>query len=154
MTPSPSSGPVLLAYDGTDLAAYAIARAGEQLAPGREAVVVCVWHPSDLGFEPVEGKHLHAASADEVEAAAEQTAKHGVTLAEAAGFRARGIAVQGAPTWQGIVDAATEHRAAIIVLGAHHRSGLLGHLMGSVSQATMSHFDAPVLVVHRPEPRG
>ena len=47
---------VLVAYDGSDLAAYAIERAGRELAPGREAIVVCVWHPADVGFTPVDGR--------------------------------------------------------------------------------------------------
>lgn len=154
MTPnaqSPTSvGPVILAYDGSGLAGYAIARAGEQLAPGREALVVCVWHPADVGFTPVDGRHLHAASGDEVEAAAEQVAARGASLAQAAGFRARALAVHTAPTWQGIVDTATEYGAGLIVLGSHRRSGLIGHLLGSVAAATIAHFDASVLVVHQP----
>ena len=143
--------PVILAYDGSDLAAYAIARAGEELAPGREAVVVCVWQTGDVGFTPVDRKPFHAASGDEVQAAAEATAAHGATLAEAAGFQARGAAVNAAPTWEGLVGAAEEHGASLIVLGSHQRTGLLGHLAGSVAAATVSHFGAAVLVVHRPE---
>lgn len=143
--------PVILAYDGSDLAAYAVARAGEELAPGREAIVVTVWHPADVGFTPADGRPLHAAAGDEVEAAAEATAARGAELAEAAGFRARSLAVNAAPTWEGLVGAARDHGATLIVLGSHHRSGLLGHLSGSVAAATVSHFGAAVLVVHRPE---
>jgi nucleotide-binding universal stress UspA family protein len=143
--------PVILAYDGSDLAAYAIERAAAELVPGREAVVVCVWQTGDVGFTPTDGKPFHAAAGDEVQAAAEATAAHGAALAEAAGFRARGVAVNGAPTWEGLVAAAEEHGATLIVLGSHHRSGLLGHLSGSVAAATVSHFGAGVLVVHRPE---
>lgn len=143
--------PVILAYDGSDLAAYAIERAGAELAPGREAIVVCVWQTGDVGFTPTGGEPLHAAAANEVQAAAEATAAHGASLAAAAGFRSRGVAVNAAPTWEGLVGAATEHGASLIVLGSHHRSGLLGHLAGSVAAATVSHFDAAVLVVHRPE---
>lgn len=143
-------GPVLLAYDGSGLAAFAIERAGRELAPGREAVVVCVWHPADVGFTPVDGEHLHAAAADEVEAAALRTARRGAELADAAGFRAHGVAVNASPTWRGLVDAAREHGATLIVFGAHRRSGILGHLAGSVTAATTAHFDGAVLVVHRP----
>jgi nucleotide-binding universal stress UspA family protein len=146
-----ASGPALLGYDGTELAGFAIERAGQELAPGRDALVVCVWHPADVGFTPVDGKPLHAAAADEVEEAAGRTAAHGALLAEAAGFRARGLAVNASPTWQGIVDAAQEHGATLIVLGSHQRTGLLGHLSGSVAAATIAHFDAAVLVVHRPD---
>lgn len=143
--------PVLIAYDGSDLAAFAIESAGRELAPGREAVVAVVWHPADVGFTPADGRHLHAAAADEVQAAAEQTAARGAELARAAGFAARGVAVNAAPTWQGLVEAAEEHGATLIVFGAHHRSGLLGHLAGSVTNATAARFDGAVLVVHRPE---
>ena len=148
--PRGSAGPVLLAYDGSELAAFAIERAGLELAPGREALVVVVWHPADVGFTPVDGRHLHASSADEVKEAAEQTAARGASLADAAGFRSRGLAVEATPTWQGIVDAADEHGATLIVFGSHRRSGLLGHLAGSVTDATAAHSEAAILVVHRP----
>ncbi len=111
----------------------------------------CVWHPADVGFTPVDGRHLRAAAADEVKEAAEQTAAHGASLADAAGFRSRGLAVEATPTWQGIVDAADEHGATLIVFGSHRRSGLLGHLAGSVTDATAAHSEAAVLVVHRPD---
>ncbi len=145
-----AAAPVLLAYDGSDLAAFAIERAGLELAPGREALVVVVWHPADVGFTPIDGRHLHAATAYEVQEAAEQAAAHGASLAEAAGFRARGVAVEATPTWEGIVDAAAEHGASLIVFGSHRRSGLKGHLFGSVTASTMAHCGAAVLVVHRP----
>ena len=142
--------PVILAYDGSDLAAFAIERAGAELAPGREAIVATVWQTGDVGFTPTDGTSLHAAAANEVQAAAEATAAHGASLAEAAGFQARGVAVNAAPTWEGLVGAAEEHGASLIVLGSHQRTGLLGHLAGSVAAATVSHFVAAVLLVHRP----
>ena len=37
------SGPVLFAYDGSELAELGIEQAGRQLAHGRDALVVCVW---------------------------------------------------------------------------------------------------------------
>ncbi|MGZ4202257.1 MAG: universal stress protein, partial [Thermoleophilaceae bacterium] len=86
------TGPVLFAYDGSELAGFAIEQAGEQLSPSRAALVVCVWQPGDVGFVPADGRHLHAAAADEVRAAAEQTAAHGAVLAEAAGFRPQSLA--------------------------------------------------------------
>ena len=62
----------------------------------------------------------------------------------------RGLAVEATPTWQGIVDAADEHGASLIVFGSHRRSGLMGHLAGSVTAATAAHSAAAVLVVHPP----
>ena len=145
-----AAGPAIFAYDGSELAGYAIDQAAIQLAPGREALVVCVWQPADVGFVPVEGRHLHAAAANEVEAAAKETAAAGAELARRAGFRARPLTVEAAPTWKGLVKVADEHRCGLIVIGSHQRSGMLGHLAGSVAAATVSHFESSVLVIHRP----
>jgi nucleotide-binding universal stress UspA family protein len=140
---------VLLAYDGCDLAKFAIAQAGLQLAPGRDALVVCVWQPADVGFVPASGQHFNAAQATEVRAAAEETAAHGASLAQEAGFRAQSMAVEAAPTWKGIVTIADEHEASVIVLGSHRRTGFRGHLLGSVAAAVVAHSESSVLVVHQ-----
>lgn len=145
-TPVPARGQVLLAYDGTELARNAIQQAATQLGPGRCALVVCVWQPADVGFTPVNGEHFDADEAQEVRRAAERTAAHGASLAAEAGFRAESIAVEAAPTWQGIVRAADEHGASLIVLGPHRRSGLLGHLQGSVAAVVIAHSNVPVMV--------
>jgi nucleotide-binding universal stress UspA family protein len=149
-SPCEAAGPAIFAYDGSALAGYAIEQAGIQLAPGREALVVCVWQPADVGFMPVEGRHLHAAAANEVEEAAQETAAHGAAIAEKAGFKARPVTVEAAPTWKGLVTVADEHKCGLIVIGSHQRSGLLGHLAGSVAAATVSHFESSVLVIHQP----
>jgi nucleotide-binding universal stress UspA family protein len=147
-TPGPAPRPVLFAYDGCDLAKLAIEQAGRQLAPGRDALVVCVWQTNDLGFLPVDDRHLNAADAGEVRAAAEETAAHGASLAEAAGFRPESMAITAAPTWKGIVEVAEERNASLIVLGPHRRSGLVGHLLGSVTAAVMAHSTSSLLIVH------
>ncbi|RDH76826.1 MFS transporter [Mycolicibacterium moriokaense] len=144
--PTPG-GPVVFAYDGSDLAACAIEQAAVQLAPQRCALVVCVWQPVDVGFSPVDCKPFDAGNAAEVRKAAERTAAHGATLAERAGLAAGSAAVEGAPTWQGIVRAADEHSASMIVLGPHRRSGLLGHLQGSVASAVLAHSTVPVMLI-------
>jgi len=151
-SPSPceAAGPAIFAYDGSDLAGYAIEQAGLQLVAGREAIVVCVWQPADVGFLPIEGRHLHAAAANEVEEAAKETAAHGAEIAAKAGFKARPLTVEAAPTWKGLVQVADEHKCGLIVIGSHQRSGLLGHLAGSVAAATVSHFESSVLVIHQP----
>jgi nucleotide-binding universal stress UspA family protein len=141
-------GPVLLAYDGSELAALAIEQAGRQLAPGREALVLCVWQPADVGFLPAGERHLDAADAAEVRRAAEETAAHGATLAEQAGFRPRSMAIVGAPSWKGILDVAEQHGVSLVVLGSHRRSGLAGHLLGSVAAAVVARSPGSVLVVH------
>jgi nucleotide-binding universal stress UspA family protein len=142
------SGPILFAYDGSDLAGHAITEAGRQLRAGRDAVVLTIWEPFNVGFLPVGGTEFDAAGPDEVRAAAEKTALHGASLAEAAGFRAEAVTAEGAPTWQGITDAADSRDAALIVLGSHGRSGVTGLVVGSVAGAVAAHSRRSVLIVH------
>jgi nucleotide-binding universal stress UspA family protein len=146
---APDSEPVLFAYDGSELAQLAIEQAADLLAPGRTALVLCVWQPADVGFVPVDDRHFNSQNAAEVKEAAQQTAAHGAALAEQAGFRSQGIAVEAAPTWKGIIKTAEERKASLIVLGSHRRSGLAGHLLGSVASAVVTHSASSVLIVRR-----
>ena len=141
-------GPVLFAYDGSELAGHAITEAGRQLRAGRDAVVLTIWEPFNVGFLPVGGTEFDAAGADEVRAAAEKTALHGASLAEAAGFRADIMTAEAAPTWKGIVAAADSRDASLIVLGSHGRSGVTSLVVGSVASAVAAHSRRSVLIVH------
>jgi nucleotide-binding universal stress UspA family protein len=139
----------VFAYDGSDLARLAIEEAGRQLPPGRDALVVTVWQPFDVGFvTPVELR-IDAKEITDVRKAAEQTAADGAALAQAAGFNARSEAAEAAPTWKGIVKVAEGHDASLIVLGSHGRTGLAGVLIGSVAEAVAAHSRRSVLIVHR-----
>jgi nucleotide-binding universal stress UspA family protein len=146
---APPNGPVIFAYDGSELAELAIEQAGYQLAPGRDALVVCVWQTGDVGFVPAAELHFNAADATQVRKAAEATAAHGASLAEQAGFQPKSLAIEAAPTWKGIVKVAEEHGASLIVLGSHLRSGLVGHLLGSVAAAVAAHSACSVLIAHQ-----
>jgi nucleotide-binding universal stress UspA family protein len=143
-------GPVIFAYDGTELSGYAIAQAATQLAVPRDAVVVCVWQPADVGFTPVTEQHFDADKVTEVRKAAEETAAYGASLAEQAGFRARSVTAESAPTWKGIVQTAEDEGATLIVVGSHRHGGLIGHFVGNVASAVVSHSTTSVLVVHQP----
>ena len=142
-------GPVLFAYDGSDLARLAIEEAGRQLEPGRDAVVLTVWRPFGVGFIPPPGVKFDAAASDEVRKAAEETAAQGASMAQAAGFRAQSLAVKEAPTWKGIARVADDRDASLIVLGSHGKSGLAGIFLGSVAAAVAAHSGRTVLIVHR-----
>jgi nucleotide-binding universal stress UspA family protein len=142
-------GPVLFAYDGSDLAKLAIEEAGRQLEPGRDAVVLTVWRPFAVGFIPPPGVELDAAASEEVGKAAEETAAHGVSMAQAAGFRAQSLAVKEAPTWKGITRTADDRDASLIALGSHGKSGFAGIFLGSVASAVAAHSGRTVLIVHR-----
>lgn len=142
-------GPVLFAYDGSDLAKLAIEEAGRQLEPGRDAVVLTVWRPYGVGFIPPPEVKFDAAATDEVRKAAEETATQGASMAKAAGFRADSLAVKEALTWKGIARVADERDASLIVLGSHGKSGLAGIFLGSVASAVAAHSGHTVLIVHK-----
>jgi nucleotide-binding universal stress UspA family protein len=141
--------PVLFAYDGSDLAGLAIENAAREIATGRHALVLCVWQPADVGFEPISKRHFDADAATEVRRAAEETATYGASLAIRNGFHATSLAVEAAPTWQGSIDTAAAHKVSLIVMGSHRRSGLLGHFHGNVAAAVIAHATTSVLVVHQ-----
>jgi nucleotide-binding universal stress UspA family protein len=142
-------GPVLFAYDGSDLARLAIEEAGRQLEPGRDAVVLTVWRPFGVGFIPPPEVKFDAAASDEVRKAAEETAAQGASMAQAAGFRAQSLAVKEPTTWKGIAGVADDRNASLIVLGSHGKSGLSGIFLGSVAGAVAAHSGRTVLIVHR-----
>ncbi len=149
MTSAAESGLVLFAYDGSELANHAIEEAGELLSTPRDALVVTVWKPFDVGFVPADGIQFDAEQTVEVRKAAEQTAASGASIAQRAGFRARGCTIEYSPTWKGIVRVADERDASVIVLGSHGRTGLAGVFVGSVAATVGSHCRRSVLIVHR-----
>lgn len=142
-------GPVLFAYDGSDLAGLAIAEAARHLEPGRDAVVLTVWRPFGVGFVPADEVKFDAAASDQVGRAAEETAAQGASMAQAAGFHARSLAIKEATTWKGIASVADDLDASPIVLGSHGKSGLAGVFLGSVAAAVAAHSGRTVLIVHR-----
>jgi nucleotide-binding universal stress UspA family protein len=149
MTATGGSGPVVFAYDGSELAKHAIGEAGRLLEAGGEALVVTVWQPFDVGFLPAAGLQFDAAQIADVRTAAAQTAAEGAALAQAAGFRAQSAEIEKSPTWKGIAEFADAHDARLIVLGSHGRSGLTGALVGSVAGAVAAHSRRSVLIAHR-----
>ena len=88
-----------------------------------------------------------AACGDEVRQAAEQTAAHGAALADAAGFQAQALAVDGTPAWKAVIDTAQQHDASLIVLGSHRHAGLGGLIAGSVAGDVAARSSRPVLIV-------
>jgi nucleotide-binding universal stress UspA family protein len=142
-------GPVLFAYDGSELAGLAIEEAGRQLEPGRDAVVLTVWRPFAVGFIPPPGVEFDAAASDEVRQAAEETAAQGAAVAQAAGFRAQTLAAKEAPTWKGIARAADDRDASLIVLGSHGKHSVTGMFLGSVAADVATHSAHTVLIVHK-----
>jgi nucleotide-binding universal stress UspA family protein len=142
-------GPVLFAYDGSDLAKLAIEEAGRQLGTGRDAIALTVWRPFVVGFVPVNDREFDAAASDEVRKAALETAAQGASLAQTAGFAAQTAEIEDTPTWKAISHFADKHDASLIVLGSHGKSGMAGAFLGSVAASVAGHSRRPVLIVHR-----
>ena len=141
--------PVVFAYDGSELAKHAIEEAGRLLGPrASRALVLTVWRPFDVGFIPVGKLPFDAEQIVQVRQAAEETAAAGAELAQAAGFQAESLAIEGAPAWRVIAATADERDACLIVLGSHGRTGLAGALVGSVAGSVAAHSRRSVLVVH------
>ena len=150
----PPEGPLLLCYDGSADAKYAIERAPSLLV-GRRALVVTVWQPV-VGPDAVTWTGATSGSFNFVEvdrAAAEDgacVANQGVRIAQEAGLEAEPVAVKATgPVWRTILEIAQRHDAAAIVIGSRGLTGLRSLLLGSVSGALVHHADRPALVVHR-----
>lgn len=124
---SQTHGAVLIAYDGSESSATAIAVAGRLLTEPR--AFVC--HVSSRPME-----------------AADALAAKGVRLARAAGFEAEPLPVrERRKTWRTLLEAADRCSARLIVAGAQGMLGSGHALLGSVSMALVHHSRVPVLVV-------
>jgi nucleotide-binding universal stress UspA family protein len=155
-----TSGPALVAYDGSDDAQAAIATAA-QLFPGRSTVVVHAWR-SAL-HDPQSGRSLLVDLSEELlavaqgyaemtKAEAQADADEGANLAREHGLDARAeiIAMTGS-AWGALSEAAQSVDAAVIVAGSRGRGGIASALLGSVSSGLVSNAERPTLVVRRPE---
>ena len=147
-----ADGPLLLCYDGSEDAKYAIEHAGRLLA-GRDALVVTVWQPtpalgSSASHSATDGR-FNVVEVDRADAdLGERVARDGVRIAQQAGLHAKPVAVEATgPVWKTIVEIADRHDAATIVMGARGLTGLRPVLLGSVSSAIVHHADRPALIV-------
>lgn len=150
-----ASGPIVIAYDGSDFAKAAIAEVAAQFADGRPALVVTVSEPLEgIPFIGAAGVPIDPDSMQSVLAAArtgaEKTAKEGCRIAAEAGLDAHPLVVIGGPIWERIVKAAEENDASLVVIGSRGLSGLKHAILGSVAAAVAQHSKRSVLIVHRP----
>lgn len=146
-----SSGPggdVLLGLEDdtdTDTAGYAFAEAARRAAPLR---VVHAWtyrHLPPVGYAPVPTSHLQE---DIVRRARTEAAVPGLVVAPLRETFPQ-VPVQTRTVRSGATHALLEATcgAAVIVVTAHRRPGLLGPQLGPVATALLHHSHCPVLLV-------
>jgi nucleotide-binding universal stress UspA family protein len=150
---SMDDAPILICFDGSPGSERAITAAGALLGP-RRAVVIDI-EPQMTTAESfaalssvVPGTAFEALNTT----AAGETAGRGAELARAAGFDALPRGALAARTWEGVVDAADELDAAVIVIGSRGLYGIRELLDTSVSHQVAEHAGRPVLIV--PPPHG
>ena len=73
--------------------------------------------------------------------------KKAVELHAGAGVAMQSLVKQG-PTWQTILETATERQVDLIVMGTHGRHGLPRALLGSVAEKVVRTAHCPVLTLH------
>jgi nucleotide-binding universal stress UspA family protein len=147
--------PLILCYDGSEGAQYAIRHAGDLFAP-RHTLVLSVWLPAavlgsyaGLGFiaPAVDVAELDRAVAEE----GGRIAEEGAHIARGAGFDAEAVAAKASgPVWHTILETADARDAAAIVMGSRGLTALRSMLLGSVSSGVVHHADRPTMVIHRP----
>lgn len=151
--------PVIIGFDGSDVAEQAVREAGALLA-ARPTVVVVVWE-AGRAFELLEVPSIgprvtvDVNTATEVDRAAAESARrlaeHGAALAHEVGLAAEGIAVADDATPAAtLVRLARERDAAAIVVGSRGRRGITEVLLGSTTRELLRSAPCPV-VVARPD---
>ncbi|MGD9527308.1 universal stress protein [Pseudonocardia sp.] len=154
-----STGPVVIAFDGSAAAQRALRAAATLMAP-RPGLVVVVWEaglafdlasiPSaSLEMAPAAVDYARAADIDRTLAAnAEEMARRGAAIATELGMVSEALAVADELTVGGtLVRVVKEVDAAAVVVGRHERGALHDFFIGSTTKELVKHSPCPVLVV-------
>ncbi|MEI6732914.1 MAG: universal stress protein [Comamonadaceae bacterium] len=139
---------ILVPVDGSSTAQLAVDKAiGLAKAFNSRVTAIFVIDPypftgvgSDFAYGQAE--YLSAATAE-----ANAAIKAAKTLFERADVSVSTSVIESHAAWRGVVEAAASLQADLIVMGSHGRSGLEKLVLGSVTQAVLSHTLLPVLVV-------
>src|SRR5690349_12764681 len=133
-----AGGPLLVCYDGSDDARYAIETAAT-LFPGRRALVVSVWQRL-AGVDSIvwAGEPAGMVTSGDLDRAAaahaNRHAEQGARIAHEAGLDAEPLPLEAfGPIWKTIVEAGATHDASTIVIGSRGLTGLRAMLLGSIS---------------------
>ncbi len=152
------AAPVLIGYDGSEVARAAVRHAAELFA-GRPAVLATVWEPGlaavPMGLPDTIGVGGLPPDLETVEAVDHAEREHASTVAGDGAEFARSLGLVAEPqavpdevdVAETLLGIARERGAAVVVVGSHGISGLRPRLLGSVSRKVVEHCDRPVLVI-------
>jgi nucleotide-binding universal stress UspA family protein len=139
---------ILVPVDGSSTAQLAVEKA-IGLAKAFDSRVTAIFVIDPYPFTGVgtdfaygQAEYLSAATAE-----ANAAIKAAKTAFERAGVSVGTSVIESHAAWRGVVEAAASLQADLIVMGSHGRSGLEKLVLGSVTQAVLSHTQLPVLVV-------
>ncbi len=139
---------ILVPVDGSSTAQLAVDRAiGLAKAFGSRVTAIFVIDPypfTGVGtdFAYGQAEYLSAATAE-----ANAAIKAAKSSFDTAGVGVDTSVIEAHAAWRGVVQAAVSVQADLIVMGSHGRNGLEKLVLGSVTQAVLSHTRLPVLVV-------
>lgn len=139
---------ILVPVDGSNTSQLAVDKAiGLAKAFGSRVTTIFVIDPypfTGVGtdFSYGQAEYLSAATAE-----ANAAIKAAKAQFDAAGVSVETLVVEAHATWRGVVQTAESVQADLIVMGSHGRSGLEKLVLGSVTQAVLSHTHLPLLVV-------
>jgi nucleotide-binding universal stress UspA family protein len=141
---------ILVPIDGSDTSQLAVDKTiSLAKAFGSRVTAIFVIDPypfTGVGtdFAYGQAEYLSAASAE-----ANAAIKAAKAVFKAADVEVETAVVESNNAWRGIVNKADSSQADLIVIGSHGRSGLEKLVLGSVTQAVLSHTKLPVLVVRQ-----
>lgn len=144
---------ILCATDGSDLGTKALTHALALAAKlGATVTVVTVTDPSVVIAPGAEAMIVDTsavvADLDKVKAtSARKILDDADALATKHGQAITGIHVDNSTAAEGILRAAKERHADLIVMGSHGRRGLGRLLLGSQAAEVLAHTDTPVLII-------
>lgn len=139
---------ILVPVDGSSTARLAIQKAiGLANTFGSRVTAIYVINPypfTGVGtdFAYGQAEYLSAATAE-----ANAAIRYAKDAFEGSGVEVVTSLIEANTTWRGVIEAAETVQADLIVMGSHGRSGLEKLLLGSVTQAVLTHTHLPVLVV-------
>ncbi|MBN1630243.1 MAG: universal stress protein [Thermoleophilia bacterium] len=122
---------ILLGYDGSDDSEKAVALAISLARKYDAAIIVChAFGHMPMTSKPSEVRRL-------INPVVERLTKLGITTL---------VSIPDTVPAQGLLDAAEEHRADIIVMGSRGRGAFANLLLGSTSERVLRYAKVPVLI--------